>query len=45
MPKTLSPRLFNQPQHAIEKTLIEWSDNVLAQCAAAVRKVKSDRKI
>jgi len=26
MPKTLAPRLFNQPQKNIEKTLAEWAD-------------------
>lgn len=45
MPKTLSVRLFNQSQPAIEKTLLDWSDNVLGLCAAAVGKVKSNRKI
>jgi hypothetical protein len=28
MPKNLSPRLFNQPQKAIEKTLAEWCDRL-----------------
>jgi len=45
MPKTLSPRMAGQPQKAIENTLAEWSDRVLALCAAAVGKVKSNRKI
>jgi phage terminase Nu1 subunit (DNA packaging protein) len=45
MPKTLSPRLFNQPQTAIEKTLLDFVDNTLAQCAAAVAKVDTSRKI
>jgi hypothetical protein len=28
MPKNLAPRLFNQPQKAIEKTLAEWCDRL-----------------
>jgi len=28
MPKTLAPRLFNQPQKAIEQTLADWVDNL-----------------
>ena len=30
MPKTLAPRLFNQPQKAIEQTLAEWVDGLTA---------------
>ena len=30
LPKTLAPRLAGQPQKAIEKTLAEWADTVLA---------------
>ena len=45
MPKTLSPRLAGQPQKSIEKSLVEFSDRVLALCAAAVGKVKRNRKI
>jgi hypothetical protein len=33
--KTLAPRLFNQPQKAIEQTLADWSDAVLSACLAA----------
>jgi hypothetical protein len=28
MPKNLAPRLYNQPQKAIEKTLAEWCDRL-----------------
>lgn len=30
MPKTLAPRLYGQPQKAIEKTLAEWADTLAA---------------
>jgi hypothetical protein len=33
--KTLAPRLFNQPQKAIEQCLADWSDSVLAAALAA----------
>ena len=45
MPKTLSARLLNQPQRAIEKTLLDFVDITLAQCASAVAKVSSHRKL
>ena len=45
MPKTLSARLLNQPQRAIEKTLLDFVDITLAQCATAVAKVSSHRKL
>lgn len=36
MPKTLAPRLFNQPQKAIEQTLAEWVDNLTAMIRAGI---------
>ena len=45
MPKTLSARLLNQPTSAIEKTLLDFCDSTLAQCASAVAKVAGDRKL
>jgi len=45
MPKTLSARLLNQSTAAIERTLLEFSDSTLAQCATAVSKVAGDRKL
>lgn len=33
--KSLAPRLFNQPQKAIETALADWSDSVLSACLAA----------
>ena len=33
--KTLAPRLFNQSQKAIEETLADWSDGVLAAALSA----------
>jgi hypothetical protein len=31
----LAPRLFNQPQKAIETALADWSDSVLSAALAA----------
>lgn len=36
MPKTLAPRLFNQPQKAIEQTLADWVDNLTAMIRAGI---------
>ena len=36
MPKTLAPRLYNQPQKAIEQTLAEWVDNLTALIRAEI---------
>ena len=36
MPKTLAPRLFNQPQKAIEQTLADWVDNLTALIRAGI---------
>ena len=36
MPKTLAPRLFNQPQKAIEQTLADWIDNLTAMIRAGI---------
>ena len=36
MPKTLAPRLYNQPQKAIEQTLADWVDNLTALIRAGI---------
>jgi hypothetical protein len=36
MPKTLAPRLFNQPQKSIEQTLADWVDNLTAMIRAGI---------
>jgi hypothetical protein len=36
MPKTLAPRLFNQPQKEIEQTLADWVDNLTAMIRAGI---------
>jgi hypothetical protein len=36
MPKTLAPRLYNQPQKAIEQTLADWVDNLTAMIRAGI---------
>ena len=45
MPKTLAPRLFNQPQKTIETTLADWSDSVLSACLAASERACSSLKL
>jgi len=36
MPKTLAPRLYNQPQKAIEQTLADWVDNLTSMIRAGI---------
>jgi hypothetical protein len=43
--KSLAPRLFNQPQKAIEQCLADWSDSVLAAALAASERACSSLKL
>ncbi len=43
--KTLAPRLFNQPQKAIETALADWSDAVLAAALAASERACRELKM
>ena len=43
--KSLAPRLFNQPQKAIETALADWSDSVLAACLAASERACRELKM
>jgi hypothetical protein len=36
MPKSLAPRLFSQPQKAIERTLAEWCDRLTETIREAI---------
>jgi hypothetical protein len=42
--KSLAPRLFNQPQKAIETALADWSDSVLAAALNASERACSSLK-
>ncbi len=41
-PKTLSPRLFNQSQKAMEQTLADYCNSVLAAALAAVERTRAE---